>query len=98
MLEITIEKATDSEQVVDSFFPSEEFCTRFLVNYLYSLRKNGSYDFNESVDNLDSLKIEVDFGCIAINLIRLLWILSHEKLREFRPNLWVSHLDNRTHI
>ena len=91
LLEITIEKATDQEQVVDSYFPNEEFCTRLLVNYLYSLRRNRSYDFDESVDNLDALKVEVDFGCLAVNLVRLLWILSHTKLSEFKPNLWVSH-------
>lgn len=90
MLEITIEKATDHEQVVDSYFPNEEFCTRFYVNYLYNLRRNAGYQFDESVDNLDALKVEGDFGCIAINLVRLLWILSHEKLSDFKPNLWVA--------
>lgn len=91
LVELTIGKAIGQQEIVDSFFPNEEFCTKFFVNYLYNMRKNRDYQFNESTDNLDKLKVEVDFGCIIINLIRLLWILSHNKFDELKFDFLVCN-------
>lgn len=57
--------------------------------YLDCLKKNTDYEFDEIFDNLDRLRLEVDFGCIVINLIRCLWILSHQKITKSKFNFSV---------